>query len=228
MKNYQWIYDRACELKGGEQAVKALMPDVKSSDALFEVDDAQYLSMIGLRIFRAGLKHSVVDAKWPAFEKVFKGFNPAYVAHLSDEVLEESMRQPGLIAHWGKIKSLRHNATWILDLARTYSNDGDHGFGHYIAQWPTDDVVGLWLDMKKKGAQLGGRSASAILRMAGKDSFMLSQDVMVQLRAMGISDKVDAPTAQRDLKRIQQAFNEWHTQSGGVPMAHISRMLSFT
>lgn len=228
MKNFQWIYDRACELKGGEEAVFELLPPVKSKSELIAVNDAQYLSMIGLRVFRAGLKHSVVDSKWPTFEKVFRQFTPAYVANLSDEALEEHMKQPGLIAHWGKIKSLRHNAGWLLELARQHSSDGDHGFGHHIANWPNEDVVGLWLDMKKKGAQLGGRSASAVLRMAGKDTFMLSQDVMVQLRAMGVSDKVDAPTAQRDLKTIQQAFNDWQAQSRGVPLAHISKMLSFT
>lgn len=227
MKNYQWIYDRACQLKGGEAAVKALLPKVKTPNQLKSVCDANHLSLIGLRIFRAGLKHSVVDAKWPTFEDVFHGFNPAYVASLSDEALEQHMRQPGLIAHWGKMKALRHNAAWLLEIDREHQADG-YGFGHYLASWPGDDVVGLCLEMKKKGAQLGGRSAYAVLRMAGKDTFNLSEDVMVQLRALGVADKVDAPTAKRDLIRIQVAFNQWSEQGGGVPLAHISRMLSFT
>lgn len=226
MKNYQWIYDRACELKGGEAQVRSLLPKVKTQQQLVKVGDADYLSLIGLRIFRAGLKHSVVDAKWPTFEHVFKGFNPAYVASLSDEALEQHMREPGLIAHWGKMKALRHNAAWILELDRERQADG-HGFGRYLAEWPADDVVGLCLDMKKHGAQLGGRSAYAILRMAGKDTFNLSQDVMVQLRALGISDKAEMPSAKRDLIQIQAAFNQW-AQEGDVPMAHVSRMLSFT
>jgi len=227
MKDFQWIYDRACELKGGASAVKALLPKVKSDKQLKAVSDAEYLSLIGLRIFRAGLKHSLVDAKWPTFEKVFAGFNPAYVAALSDEALEEHMRQPGLIAHWGKMKALRHNAAWLLELDRQGSATG-HGFGEWIVAWPKDDVVGLWLAMKKQGAQLGGRSAASVLRMAGKDTFQLSSDVMVQLRAMGVSDKAEAPTAKRDLERIQDAFNTWSAQGGGMPLAHISRMLSFT
>lgn len=223
MKDFAWIYDRACELKGSKRAVNALLPPVRDRKALMAVTSAEYLSLIGLRVFRAGLKHSVVDSKWPMFETVFSGFNPAYVAQLSDEALEERMRQPGLIAHWGKMKSLRHNAAWLLELERSHG-----GFGQYIAEWPVTEVVGLWKEMKKSGAQLGGRSGSAILRMAGKDTFILSQDVMVQLRAMGIADKPEAPTAQRDLLVIQDAFNAWHEQSKGQPMAHISRMLSFT
>lgn len=228
MKNYQWIYDRACELKGSEQTVKALLPKVKSNKQLMSVNDSDYLSLIGLRIFRAGLKHSVVDAKWPTFEKVFQGFNLAYVASLSDDALEEHMRQPGLIAHWGKMKALRHNASWLLELDRQQEDAKEHhGFGHFIAHWPTDEIVNLWFEMKKKGAQLGGRSASSVLRMAGKDTFNLSDDVMVQLRALGVSDKAVAPTAKRDLLRIQEAFNQWASE-GRVPLAHISRMLSFT
>lgn len=221
MKDFDWIYHRALELKGSE--LDDFLPQVKTEKQLLENNSAEYLSLISLRIFRAGLRHSVVDSKWPIFDKVFKGFSPIYVASLSDEALEAHMLQPGLIKHWGKMKALRHNAAWLLQLEREY----DHGFASMIASWPATDITGLWLHMKKQGQQLGGRSASAVLRMAGKDTFMLSQDVMVQLRALGVVDTVESTTAKRDLKAIQQAFNVWHDQSG-VPMAHISRLLSFT
>lgn len=221
MKDFDWIYHRALELKGSE--LEYLLPQVKTTEQLLEKSSAQYLSLISRRIFRAGLRHSVVDAKWPIFETVFKGFNPLYVANLSDEALEAHMMQPGLIKHWGKMKALRHNAAWLLQLEREY----EQGFATMIADWPVTDITGLWLHMKKQGLQLGGRSASAVLRMTGKDTFMLSQDVMVQLRALGVVDTVESTTAQRDLRAIQQAFNVWHGQSD-VSMTHISRLLSFT
>ncbi|GAA6133719.1 DNA-3-methyladenine glycosylase I [Oceaniserpentilla sp. 4NH20-0058] len=220
MKDFDWIYHRAEELKGAD--FERLLPEVISAQELVERSSDYYLSLIGLRIFRAGLKHSVVDSKWPNFEKVFNGFKPAYVASLSDEALEQHMLEPGLIKHWGKIKALRINAAWLLDLEREQG-----GFGQYIANWPVTDIVSLWLEMKKHGAQLGGRSAQAIIRMAGKDTFQLSEDVMVQLRALGVVSKVTDNKAKRDLVAIQHAFNEWHQQSG-YPMSHISRMLSFT
>lgn len=220
MKSFDWIQHRAHELKGDD--LTPFMPAIESRDALVQRGGAFYLSLLGLRIFRAGLKHSVVDDKWPLFERVFKGFKPAYVASLSDEALEQHMLQPGLIKHWGKMKALRTNAAWILELEREQG-----GFGQYIADWPVTNIVGLWLDMKKHGAQLGGRSAPAALRMAGKDTFMLSEDVMVQLRAQGVVHKIDDNKAKRDLLAIQAAFNQWHEESG-LPMAHISRMLSFT
>ena len=49
---------------------------MKTEDELRAVADDHYLSLMALRIFRAGLKHSVVDAKWPAFEDAFFGFYP--------------------------------------------------------------------------------------------------------------------------------------------------------
>jgi 3-methyladenine DNA glycosylase Tag len=220
MKDFDWILHRAQELKGPH--LEPFMPRIEREEDLAQRDGAFYLSLLGLRIFRAGLKHSVVNDKWPMFERVFKGFKPAYVASLSDEALEQHMLQPGLIKHWGKMKALRTNAAWIMELEREQG-----GFGSYIANWPVTDIVGLWLDMKKKGAQLGGRSAPAALRMAGKDTFMLSEDVMVQLRAQGVVHKIDDNKAKRDLLAIQAAFNQWHEQSG-LPMSHISRMLSFT
>lgn len=220
MKDFQWLEQRAMDLKGSD--FRDGLPKVKSAKQLEKPSSAQYLSLIGLRIFRAGLKHSVVDEKWPIFEQVFAGFNPAYVANLSDEALEQHMLKPGLIKHWGKMKALRTNAAWLMELEREQG-----GFGHYIAQWPATEIVNLWFEMKKKGAQLGGRSAPAVLRMSGKDTFMLSEDVMVQMRALGVVSKVTDNSAKRDLLAIQAAFNEWHEQSG-LPMAHISRMLSFT
>ena len=43
---------------------------------------------MSLRIFRAGLRHSVVDDKWPAFEEAFHGFEPRRVRAMSDEEVE--------------------------------------------------------------------------------------------------------------------------------------------
>lgn len=221
MKDFQWIYDRAVNLKGEQGAVTNL-PTVLSDNELSAISDDRFLSAMSLRIFRAGLKHSVVDEKWPSFERAYDGFQPKGLAALSDEALEAKMMQPNLIKHWGKTKAIRHNAQWVQSLSIEHG-----GFGCFLAGWPETNIVELWLLMKKQGAQLGGRSGAAFLRMVGKDTFMLSQDVMVQLRALGIVDTVESSSAKRDLLKIQAAFNEWHEQSGW-PMAHLSRLLSYT
>ncbi|EAT13641.1 DNA-3-methyladenine glycosylase I [Bermanella marisrubri] len=221
MKSYDWIQQRAEDLKGLNYQV--YLPEVSTEQQLLRKTDAEYLSLMSLRIFRAGLKHSLVDSKWPRFEQVFGGFNPAYIASLSDEMLEAHMREPGLIKHWGKMKAMRDNAAWILHMR----NEGS-SIAELVAHYPVTEIVELWIQMKKQGSQLGGASAPSFLRMVGKDTFRLSEDVLVQLRAQGIIDQVKPITSQRDLRTIQCAFNQWYEESGGVPMAHISRMLSFT
>jgi 3-methyladenine DNA glycosylase Tag len=61
----------AVNRKGSLKAVQAQLPTVADSDTLRHRDDAFYMSALTRRIFRAGLKHSLVDNKWPAFEKAF-------------------------------------------------------------------------------------------------------------------------------------------------------------
>lgn len=73
---------------GGPDALEAPLPQPKSGGALRSMGDDRYLSIMSQRIFRAGLKHSMVDARWRAFEAVFFDFEPGRVQQMSDEALE--------------------------------------------------------------------------------------------------------------------------------------------
>ena len=72
---------------------------------------------------------------------------------------------------------------------------------------------------------VGGLSAPRFLRMAGKDTFVLSDDVVAALVAQGIVTK--RPTSQRDLALVQEAFNAWQAQSGR-PLCQLSMLLALT
>ena len=63
----------------GAGALEARLSQPKTADELRATPDDRYLSQMQLRIFRAGLKHSLVDAKLPAFVEVFYGFEPRRV-----------------------------------------------------------------------------------------------------------------------------------------------------
>ncbi|SDO77511.1 DNA-3-methyladenine glycosylase I [Pseudomonas jinjuensis] len=220
MRDYQWLYEYCVNRFGSVEALEARLPQPKSAAELAAVGDDRYLSLISLRIFRAGLKHSLVDAKWPAFEEVFFGFDPQKVVLMGGERLENLMQDARLIRHLGKLKSVPLNAQIILDIAR------EHGsFGKLLADWPVTDIVGLWKLLAKRGNQLGGLSAPRFLRMAGKDSFIPTDDVVAALKAQEIIDK--APTSQKDLAAVQTAFNHWHEQSGR-PLCQLSVMLAHT
>jgi 3-methyladenine DNA glycosylase Tag len=61
--------------------------------------------------------------------------------------------------------------------------------------------------------------------MAGKDTFIPSDDVVAALKAQKVVDKV--PSSQRDQAAVQSVFNQWHSDSGR-PMSQLSAMLAFT
>src|SRR5690606_26342321 len=217
---YQWLYQYCLNRFGSVEALEARLPQPKSPEELRALGDDRYLSIISLRIFRAGLKHSLVDAKWPAFEEVFFGFDPHKVVLMGAEHLERLMHDERLIRHLAKLKSVPRNAQFILDVAREKGS-----FGALIADWPVSDIVGLWKYLGKHGTQLGGLSAPRFLRMVGKDTFIPTDDVVAALKAQGIIDK--APTSQKELAAVQAAFNEWRAQSGR-PLCQLSTLLAHT
>ncbi|WP_101759402.1 DNA-3-methyladenine glycosylase I [Oceanicoccus sp. KOV_DT_Chl] len=220
MKDFDFIYHHVLERYGDERKFEALLQTPKTASQLIKQSDSFYLSAMSRRIFRAGLKHALVDAKWPAFEQAFFQFNPRRVAMMSDDELDALMANTAIIRHWGKIKSVPVNAGFLLAIIEEYQS-----VGHWLAQWHSDDVVGLWTALKKQGSQMGGNSAASFLRMVGKDTFILTEDVVVALIAQGIVDK--KPTSQKDLAKVQAAFNQWMEQSGR-PLCQISRMLAMT
>ncbi len=220
MRDYAWLHEYCLNRFGSLAALEEHLPHARSPAELRAVSDDRYLSLLSLRIFRAGLKHSVVDGKWPAFEEVFFGFDPHKVVLMGAEHLERLMQDARLIRHLAKLKSVPRNAQFVLDVAR------EHGsFGALLADWPASDITGLWRYLSKHGCQLGGLSAPRFLRMAGKDTFIPTDDVVAALKAQGIVDK--APSSQRDLAAVQAAFNQWQAQSGR-PLCQLSMMLACT
>ena len=199
---------------------QAVIPQPLPEAELIAQADNYFLSLMCRRVFRAGLKHSLVDAKWPAFEEAFYQFSPLRVAMMSEDELDALMGNRAIIRHWNKIKSVPVNAAMVH-----YISEEHNGFGRWLAGWPVEDIIGLWKYLKKEGAQLGGNSAASFLRMSGKDTFVLTGDVVAALVSQDIVTKV--PTSQRDLKIVQGAFNDWRQQSGW-PLCRLSRLLAMT
>ena len=220
MRDYAWLSSYCLNRFGGPAELEARLPQPRSAEALRALGDDRYLSLIALRVFRAGLKHSLVDAKWPAFEEAFFAFDPHKVVLMGAEHLERLMQDSRLIRHLGKLKSVPRNAQFILDVARERGS-----FGQLIADWPSSDIVGLWKYLAKHGSQLGGLSAPRLLRMIGKDTFIPTDDLVAALKAQGIVDK--APTSQKELAAVQAAFNQWQAESGR-PLCQLSVMLAHT
>src|SRR5262249_18979343 len=193
---------------------------VSKAEALRGVADDRYLSLMSLRIFRAGIKHSLVDDRWPAFEEVFRGFDLRRVQAMNDEETEALMNDSRLIRHWGKLKSVRSNAAAMQEIATQHGS-----FGAWLAGWPGTAVGELWGELAKWFQQMGGNSGPYFLRMAGKDTFVLTPSVIAALNHCKAF--AGTPKTKSDRAKVQAAFNEW-TGETGLPLAHLSMTLALS
>ncbi|MGA7864143.1 MAG: DNA-3-methyladenine glycosylase I [Stellaceae bacterium] len=208
----------AARTRLGAAALEARLPQPRSAAELKAVSDDRYLSQMSLRIFRAGLKHSLVDAKWPAFEEVFQAFEPRRVRAMSDEALEALLGDARLIRHWGKLKSVRDNAAAMITVAE------EHGsFGAWLADWPGTQIVELWEALAKRFSQMGGNSGPTFLRMVGRDTFILTPAVTAALRHWGAIDS--PPKNRNDRAAVQSCFNAWAAETGR-PLCRLSLILA--
>jgi len=217
MQKFTQIYQRACARKGGETALKRLLPTVRSTRALANTGDDRYLAEMTRCIFQAGFVWRVVDHKWTDFEDVFFGFPPAKIVLLSPEQIDRFSQNPRIIRNRQKVLSIQHNAHFILDVAKQHGS-----FGKFISRWPEQDLIGLFAYMKKYGSRLGGMTGQRVLRNMGKDTFVITGDVTRCLQQAGVDINAN-PASKRELALIQAAFNRWHDESG-LPFSHISRI----
>ena len=217
--DFQAIMETALARHGAEGlAARLVVP--KTAAELKAVPDDRYLSLMSLRIFRAGLKHELVDAKWPAFEEVWHGFDPARCARVWDEELEAMLADRRLIRHLGKLRAIRTNAAAMLEIA------AEHGtFAAWLADWPATDIVGLWEVLAKRFSQLGGNSAAYFLRMAGKDTFVLTDFVAKALVHWGAAES--PPSSRAERRAAQDVFNQW-ANATGRPLCQISQILALS
>ena len=207
MESFTSIFQRAAKRKGGEAALEDLLGPPVSNRTLRGRSDAFYLSEMSKAVFRSGFVWKIIEAKWPAFEQAFHGFDVTECAMLSDEALEQLDANAEIVRHAKKIRSVRNNAQFMLDVRAEHG-----GFGKFLAAWPEDDFVGLWSELKTRGDRLGGQTGRYFLRFVGRDTPILSRDVVTALIGAGVVDK--EPTSKRALQSTQAAFNAWREESG--------------
>lgn len=219
-EKFNQIYERAAERKGGIQALEKLLVVPKSQQELALITDDRWLATFTLRIFQSGMTWQVVRNKWPNFEDVFFGFNIEKMLLVPDEMWERKATDPAIIRHLGKVMTIPANADMIHRAAVEYGS-----FAQMVADWPGEDIIGLWQYLKKKGARLGGNTGPYALRTMGKDTFIISQDVEAYLRNIGVID--GGKSSLKLLKATQTAFNDWQQESGR-PMCQVSQIISFS
>ena len=218
---FKRIRERAAKRKGGEKVLTTLLPKKRDNKALAKLGDDRVLSEMARRVFSAGFVWSVIDKKWPGFEEAFLGFNPKRLLFQPAEFWEKLASDKRIVRNPQKIKSVRENAQFVNDIA------AEHGsFGKFLAAWPADDQIGLLEILDKRGSRLGGFSGQYLLRFLGRDSFILTDDLILCLRDSGVPLSAKG-TSKKDLRLAQAQINEWAEETG-LPLTHISRICAMS
>jgi len=208
MEKFSDIYKRAVERKGSEKMLKLLLAKPLSKKALSALSDDDWLEEFTRKVFQSGFYWSVINSKWPGFREVFWEFS-----------VDKKASDERIIRNYKKVKTIPENAYMIHEIAQEYGS-----FSKFVANWPSDDIIGLWAYLKKHGARLGGNTGPYALRALGKDTFLLSRDVESYLRAHKIID--GGLQTKKSLTAAQAFFNEMQKQSG-LSMQELSLIVAY-
>jgi 3-methyladenine DNA glycosylase Tag len=219
--SFRTIRARAEKRKGGAKALEKLLPPKPELKALARLPDDRILAEMTRRVFSAGFAWSVIETKWPGFEKAFLGFRPAKLVFQPDDFWDGLLSDTAIVRNGAKIASVRENAVFVQEISK------EHGsFGRFLAEWPSSDEVGLLHLLAKRGSRLGGNTGQMFLRFVGWDGFVTSQDVVACLRKAGLA-VAEEVKSKGDLARVQAQFNAWASETG-LPYVHLSRICALS
>ena len=218
---FKTIRARAEKRKGGAKGLENLLPLKPDMKAVAKLSDDRMLSEMTKRVFSAGFAWSVIETKWPGFEKAFLAFKPARLSFQPDDFWDGLLSDTRIVRNGAKIQSVRENAAFVQEIAR------EHGsFGKFLAKWPSSDQIGLLDLLAKRGSRLGGNTGQMFLRFVGWDGFVTSQDVVACLRDAGLDIAAEVKS-KGDLAKVQAQFNAWAAETG-LPYAHLSRICAMS
>ncbi|APD87640.1 3-methyladenine DNA glycosylase [Alteromonas sp. Mex14] len=219
-ESFQTIYRRACERKGGEKVLEAMLRAPLTKASVEKISDDRFLAAMTKQVFKSGFVWRVIEQKWPDFETVFFGFDVDKVLLMPDEMLEQKASDKRIVRNYKKVTTVRDNAMMIKDVALEYGS-----FGKFVASFEKDNITSLWEFMKKRGARLGGNTGPYMLRALGIDTFLFSRDVEDYLRKYDIVD--GGLTSKKSLSSANAAFAQWHRESGRS-LQEISAIVAFS
>jgi len=222
MESFQALYHRAAERKGGEKQLNLLLNDNSyfgGDVPLQQLGDDRVLSAFTKKVFQSGFVWRVVENKWDNFEESFFNFDIEKVLMMPEEMMERKAADPKIIRNFNKVKTIKANAQMIFE-----EQQNGHSFAEFLAQWPSNDIIGLWAYLKKNGQRLGGNTGPYSLRTLGKDTFLITRDIEAYFRAHDlISGGVQTKSS---LNAIQSGFNQWQSECD-LSLTQLSRLVAF-
>lgn len=219
--SFKKIHQMAVKRKGSKEILHAMLPKIFTIKELEKIGDDRFLASMCRVVNQAGFNWTVIVNKWPQFEEAFYGFDISKLYSLELEQWEGYMKDKRVVRNWQNIKALMKNLELVYSLRDTHGS-----FAKFIANWPASDQIGLMDFLKRNGSRLGGNSGQWFIRFSGKDGFILTKDVISALINYGVD--VDRKiTSKRDLKKVQDTFNQWHDETN-LPYSHLSSIAAYS
>ena len=220
MKTFNEIFDKTISRKGNLTAADLMPSSIKSTEYLKNITSDRYLASMTKAIFKAGFIWKIIEHKWNGFEQAFWNFNVARCSFISPDDFDSLCQDKRIIRNGMKINTVRINATMISEI-----DIKSGAFAKLIAEWPSNDYIGLLYYLNINGSRLGKQTSQYFLRDIGRDGFIIGRDSVAALISAGVIDK--SPTSKSDYQKLQNAFNQWHDESG-LSLAQISRVLAMS
>ncbi|NQY80784.1 MAG: DNA-3-methyladenine glycosylase I [Candidatus Caenarcaniphilales bacterium] len=220
MKNFKSIVSLAEKRKGGKELLQELLPKFLSKAKLAQKGDDRFLAMMTKAVNQAGFKWSVINNKWAQFEEAYYNFDIKKLSLLKPKDWQKYREDTRVVRNWQKIEATMKNLHLINSISKDYGS-----FAKFIANWSESDQIGLMDFLKQNGSRLGGYTAQWFLRYIGKDCFITTPDVIEAVKYTG--REITKGTSKKDLKIIQEAFNDWHSESG-LPYSHLSKIAAYS
>ncbi len=220
LESFDALYARAVKRKKSQSILESLLDEPLHQRQIAQITDDRFLAEFTKKVFQSGFVWRVVRNKWPDFEEVFWGFDIEKMLMMPEDMLEKKASDPRIIRNYNKVKTIKANALMIHDVSEQHGS-----FGQFVANWPSDDIVGLWDFLKQHGARLGGNTGPYTLRTLGVDTFLLSKDVEDYFAQHAIIS--GSARSKRSLKAIQDAFLTWQSQSGRS-LTELSQLVAYS
>ncbi|WP_372762074.1 DNA-3-methyladenine glycosylase I [Pseudoalteromonas sp.] len=220
MEKFTDIYQRAVARKGSAAMLQQLLAKPATPQQLAALNDDCWLEEFTRKVFQSGFYWSVINSKWAGFREVFWQFSVEKLVMMPPDMLEQKASDERIVRNYKKVTTIVQNALMIHEAAEQHGS-----FSQFIANWPSEDIIGLWAYLKQHGARLGGNTGPYALRALGKDTFLLSRDVESYLRAHKIID--GGLHTKKSLTAAQAFFNQLQQQSG-LSMQELSLIIAYS
>ena len=83
---------------------------------------ADYLAVMSRAVFQAGVSWKMIEQRWPAYLRLFEGFEPARVAAFGEADIERIMTDGGVMRTYRKIAATIENARTMVQLQREFGS----------------------------------------------------------------------------------------------------------